>query len=103
MVVTQSIAPDGNLTVRQTRRFLIDMALRRIRPGTGSSHEFMRRRTAMNYWPDLRPILQGLDWLIINGVATRAYMPERKTKDLDILVRYDDGSEVFGVVDFLGA
>jgi len=84
------IAPDGNLTPRQVRRFMIDMVKRRIRPGTGSSHEFMRRRTALNPWPDLRPILQGIDWVIIGGVATRAYMPERMTKDLDILAHQND-------------
>lgn len=39
----------------------------------------------MNPWPDLRPILKGIDWVIVGGVATRAYMPERMTKDLDIL------------------
>jgi hypothetical protein len=86
------IAPDGNLTPRQKRRFMIDMLLRRVRPGTGSSHEFMRRRTAMNPWPDLRPILNGIDWVIVGGVATRAYMPERMTKDLDILVHESDGN-----------
>lgn len=48
----------------------------------------------MNPWPDLRPILQGIDWVIIGGVATRAYMPERMTKDLDILVHMDDGDAV---------
>jgi hypothetical protein len=80
------IVPDGNLTPRQKRRFMIDMLLRRMKPGTGSSHEFVRRRTAMNPWPDLRPILDGIDWAIIGSVATRAYLPERMTKDLDILV-----------------
>jgi len=88
------IAPDGNLTPRQKRRFMIDMLKRRVRPGTGSSAEFMRRRTAMNPWPDLRPILRGIDWAIIGGVATRAYMPERMTKDLDILVHQADGEAV---------
>ena len=48
----------------------------------------------MNPWPDLRPILQGIDWAIIGGVATRAYMPERMTKDLDILVHERDGDAV---------
>jgi len=79
------IAPDGNLSARQKRHFMINMLKRRVRPGTGSSAEFMRRRTAMNPWPDLRPILKGIDWVIVGGVATRAYMPERMTKDLDIL------------------
>jgi len=48
----------------------------------------------MNPWPDLRPILKGLDWAIVGGVATRAYMPERMTKDLDILVHQRDGETV---------
>src|SRR5687767_10577691 len=88
------IAPDGNLTPRQIRRIMIDMAKRKGKPGTGSSHEFMRRRTAMNPWPDLRPTLRGIDWAIVGGVATRAYMPERMTKDLDILVHESDGEAV---------
>ena len=48
----------------------------------------------MNPWPDLRPILQGIDWAIVGGVATRAYMPERMTKDLDILVHQLDSDAV---------
>lgn len=45
------IAPDGNLTPRQRRRFMIEMVKRRIRPGTGSSHEFMRRSTTITHGP----------------------------------------------------
>jgi len=89
-----AIAPDGNLTPRQKRQLLIEMALKRVQPGTGSSHEFMRRRTAMHDWPDLRDVLQGIGWVIVGGVATRAYMPERVTKDLDILVRRGDEEAV---------
>ena len=85
------IAPDGNLTPRQKRRVMIDMVLRRVKPGTGSGHDFLRRRTSMNPWPDLRPILRGIDWALIGGVATRAYMAERATKDMDILVHEQDG------------
>lgn len=48
----------------------------------------------MNPWPDLRPILKGIHWAIVGGVATRAYMPERMTKDLDILVHQDDEKAV---------
>lgn len=48
----------------------------------------------MNPWPDLRPILQGIDWVLIGGVATRAYMSERMTKDMDVLVHQRDGDEV---------
>lgn len=85
------IAPDGNLTPRQRRRVLIEMSLRRQKPGTGSGENFMLKHTASNPWPDLRSILEGLEWVIVGGVATRAYMPERMTKDMDILVRQSDG------------
>ena len=87
------IAPDGNLTPRQLRRVLIDISLRKQKPGAGSAHEFLMRRTALNPWPDLREALKGIDWVLIGGVATRAYMPERMTKDMDVLVRYEDGNE----------
>lgn len=48
----------------------------------------------MNPWPDLRPVLTGIDWVIVGTVATRAYMPERMTKALDILIREVDGDNV---------
>ena len=48
----------------------------------------------MHPWPDLRPILQGIPWVVAGAVATRAYMPERTTRDLDILVRRQDGNAV---------
>ena len=48
----------------------------------------------MENWPDLREILQGIPWVVVGGVATRAYMPERKTMDMDILVHTNDGEEV---------
>jgi hypothetical protein len=82
------------LTLRQRRRALIEITRRRILPGSGSSPEFLQRRTAMTRWPDLRPVLQGLPWAIAGGAATRAYMPERVTRDLDILVRAEDGDTV---------
>src|SRR5712691_2940032 len=88
------IAPDGNLTPRQKRRFMIDMVKRRIRTGAGSAVEFLQRRTAMIPWPDLRPILRGIDWVLVGGVATRAYMPELTTQSLDILVRSEDAEQV---------
>lgn len=97
-----AVAPDGQLTPVQRRRILIEMCRRRIRPGTGSGTEFLYRRTAMNPWPDLRPILQGIPWVIVGAVATRAYMPERATKDLDILVRREDSEEVWERLEAAG-
>jgi hypothetical protein len=97
-----AVAPDGQLTPVQRRRIIIDICRRRIKPGTGSSYEFLRRRTAMNPWPDLQPILHDIPWVIVGAVATRAYMPERATKDLDILVRLQDGDEVIERLEAAG-
>jgi hypothetical protein len=44
--------------------------------------------------PDIRGILGTVPWAIVGGIALRAYMPERMTLDLDILVHERDGSKV---------
>lgn len=74
----------------ERRHLLIELARRRARPGTGSSEEFMQARTASQQWPDLRDVLQGVEWVTVGAVATRVYMPERVTGDLDIMVRERD-------------
>ena len=84
----------GLISAKERRHLLIAMARRRARPGTGSSAAFMQARTAMKFWPDLRDTLQDIDWVIVGAVATRAYMPERVTGDLDILVRAGDGDRL---------
>jgi hypothetical protein len=48
----------------------------------------------MNPWPDLRGVLKDMPWVIVGGVATRAYMPERATQALDVLVRREDEKAV---------
>ncbi len=92
--LSPKVAPEAELAARQHRRIMIDMCLRRQKPGTGSSMFALRERTAMNPWPDLRELLKGVPWVVAGGVATRAYMPERATKDLDVLVRAGDGDAV---------
>jgi hypothetical protein len=74
---------------------MIDLCLRRINPGNYSSPEFFQRRTAVHIWPDLKAILEDIPWIVTGGVATRAYMPERSTNDIDILVRRDDCQRVW--------
>lgn len=91
--ITQ-VDPEGELTARQHRRIMIDMCLRRQKPGTGTDSLALRERTAVNPWPDLRGVLRGIPWVVAGGVATRAYMPERATRDLDILIRAADGDAV---------
>lgn len=88
------LGKNGRFYPQQRRRLLIDMALRRIQPGSGSGQHFLQRRTALNPWPDLRHILFGIHWVIVGGVATRAYMPERMTQDLNILIHTQDAETV---------
>ena len=49
----------------------------------------------MRHWPDLRTVLQGLRWAVVGAVASRAYMPERHTADLDIIVDPADAALVW--------
>jgi hypothetical protein len=71
---------------RLTRRTIIDMALRRQRPGTGSGLDFLMQRTITVQWPDLTLILAPIHWAVVGAAATRLYMPERMTKDFDIAI-----------------
>lgn len=81
------------MSVADRRRLLLDMARRRAQPGTGSARVFLEDRTAVARWPDLTPALHGIPWAVVGAVATRAYMPERTTQDLDILVAASDREE----------
>jgi hypothetical protein len=53
-------------------------------------------------WPDLTHILAGIRWATVGGVATRHYMPERVTSDLDILVAAEDAPTVRGRLERAG-
>lgn len=77
------------------RRLFIDISRRKLRAGTGSSSTFLAERTAHMIWADLYPILTPLKFAVVGGVATRLYMPERFTKDLDVVVAIDDAQQAF--------
>jgi hypothetical protein len=77
------------MTTRPATIFL-QLALRRAARGTGSSSSFLDRRTAMQPIPDLQRILAPVPWVLVGGLALRAYMPERMTLDVDILVHERD-------------
>jgi hypothetical protein len=74
---------------RRTRRLLIDVAQRRQKPGSGSILK-LTEWSNMERWPDLAPVLSGLRWAIAGAVATRMYMPERATQDIDAVVLAPD-------------
>jgi hypothetical protein len=75
---------------KNLRRTLIAIARRRQQPGTGSSYAFLRQRTANVKWLDLTPVLAGIPWAVVGAVATRHYMPERVTRDIDVAVTAAD-------------
>lgn len=90
------------MTVTVRRRLLLDMARRRAQPGTGSARIFLEDRTAVARWPDLTETLAGIRWAVVGAVATRAYMPERATQDLDILVAVTDRERVRACLERTG-
>ena len=89
------------LTVKQAqkqadfRRQFIALALKRTRPGSGSSLAFLRKRTRSEGVVTLDTILSPGSYVIISGVATRLYMPERMTLDLDILILAQDTTSIY--------
>ncbi|GBD29562.1 hypothetical protein HRbin32_00653 [bacterium HR32] len=88
-------SPSVALSTRERRRKFLEMALRRARPGAGTAVEVLRRRTALRRWPDLSPLLAGIPWAVVGAVGARAYMPERATADLDVVVTPQDAPEVY--------
>ncbi len=45
-------------------------------------------------WPDLTVNLADIPWAVVGAVATRQYMPERSTADLDIAILPSDTGRV---------
>ncbi len=74
-------------------RPLIQMALRRVRDGSGTDAYLRQSRTMMQSVPDLRTMLPDVPFAIRGGLATRLYMQERMTLDVDILVAIADYPE----------
>ena len=67
------------------RKEWLALAERRARPGEGSRPAFLSERTARRAAPDVRFLLGGATFAVVGGWATRRFMPERQTLDLDIL------------------
>ena len=70
----------------QRRKLYIHISRRKLRAGQGSSAAFLTRRTTDMIWIDLTAILAPIHYAVVGGVATRLYMPERFTKDMDVIV-----------------
>ena len=74
----------------EERKEYLDMAARRAKPGSGSSPDMLREPTAHYGTPDLAFLIGRVRFVVVGGLATRLYMPERMTLDIDILVTADE-------------
>ncbi len=53
-------------------------------------------------WADLSPVLADIPWCVVGAVATRHYMPERATADLDVAVLAADAPAVWARLEQAG-
>lgn len=74
----------------ETRKDFLARVSRRVRPGSGSAPALLRERTFEYGTPDLKFLETSVPFVVVGGLATRLYMPERMTLDTDILVLPDD-------------
>ena len=79
----------------QRRKLYIEIALRRCRPGSGSSLEFLRKRTWNRSVTNIKAIIKTTPFVVIGGIATRLYMPERMTEKIEILVLTEDADNIY--------
>ena len=77
------------------RRAFLNLVKKRVKPGTGSSLNFLSQRTWHHPVTNLSNILKQAPFVVVGGIATRLYMPERMTLDLDILIQAQDSHLIY--------
>jgi hypothetical protein len=82
-----------NYSPASARSAFVALAARRAGPGAGSATHFLKTRTTRARWPNLDEVLAPLPWAVAGAVATRLYMPERATQDLDVAVAANQATE----------
>ncbi|MHB8141835.1 MAG: hypothetical protein ACYDHD_11405 [Vulcanimicrobiaceae bacterium] len=70
------------------RRFYLSRSLRKHPIGAGSNLSALMALPRIPLPMNFAELFQNEPWCLIGGVATRAYMPERTTRDIDILVAH---------------
>ena len=79
----------------ERRKQIIALAEKYVRYGSGSSQGSLRNRTAMQPVVDLRSIIRTTPFVVVGGLATRLYMPERMTLDIGVLVLAEDQEALY--------
>ena len=69
---------------------LIEIALRRARPGTGTAESVLRETGGRYEGAAVDRYLKDMDYVIVGGLATSLYMQERATLDTDVLIRREN-------------
>ena len=82
-----------NYAPASARSAFVALAARHAGPGAGSTTHFLKKRTTHTRWPNLDEVLSPLPWAVVGAAATRLYMPERATQDLDVAVAANQGAE----------
>ncbi len=77
------------------RKHFLALVKKRVKAGSGSSLSFLSQRNWSLPVTNIREIIDPCPFVIIGGVATRLYMPERATLDLDILIKASDTAKVY--------
>ncbi len=82
-------------TAASRRRFYLDVGLRKRPLGSGSNMETLMKSPREKLSFDMESLFGEIPAAVVGGIATRAYAPERKTQDIDVLVdhaRYGDAT-----------
>jgi hypothetical protein len=87
----------------QRRKTFIQLVKKRVKPRTGSSLHFLDQRSWNNFVVNLNSIIKRAPFVIVGGVATRLYMPERMTVDLNILIKAKDVALVYKDLEVAGS
>jgi hypothetical protein len=80
MVLIQDLAA-------KKRKLFLSLVKKRVQPGTGSSSAFLHQRTWTYSVTNLNLIIKQAPFVVVGGVATRLYMPERMTGSVQICAR----------------
>jgi len=86
----------------QKRKLFLSLVKKRVKPGSGSSLIFLHQKTWSYAVNNLNLIIKQAPFVVVGGVATRLYMPERMTLDLDILIRAEDAGLIYQDLEMAG-
>jgi hypothetical protein len=86
----------GFETAAGRRRFYIEAGLRKRPLGSGSNMATQMQSEREKLFIVIESLFGDIAAMVVGGVATRAYSPERKTQDVDVLVddaRYAEAAD----------